>query len=233
MVNGVPFWHHVGLGEAASAEDEALLGLAGTHIVASVAYIATDTAASTEDVVVVERHNGVAKFIFGAICAPNGGAGGHCAASEDEVDLVVALLASFGVPSERSDDIRSVVWTKLMGNTSWNCIAALTRSNMAACVADERLSGIARAVMEETVAVAAAMGIRVGMSVEKRMELSAKLRQSTFSPSMCQDALAGRRLEVDAIADVVVRLGARLNVPTPTTAMLAALTGGLDNALRK
>lgn len=48
-------------------------------------------------------------------------------------------------------------------------------------------------------------------------------RALPIKTSMLQDLEAGRRLELDALTDAVVRKGAALGVPVPTVATLHAL----------
>jgi 2-dehydropantoate 2-reductase len=86
--------------------------------------------------------------------------------------------------------------------------------------------------MEETDAVASALGIPV-----RRRRTAAVLADSVeglpdFLTSMLQDLRRGRRLEHDALNGAVLRAGARTGVAVPVNRLLLALLARLDPASR-
>ena len=76
--------------------------------------------------------------------------------------------------------------------------------------------------MEEAVALGAALGIDVPISIEQRIAGAEKV--GAHKTSMLQDLEAGRPLEIEAIAGAVLELGARHGVAMPHTRAVYACT---------
>jgi len=118
---------------------------------------------------------------------------------------------------------------KLLGNASLNPISALTRATIAQMTNDPGTTALIRAVMEECVAVAAALGVDLPISIDKRID--GARRVGDHKTSMLQDVEAGRPLELDVLSGAIVELGERLAVPTPATRHVHVLAKRLDASL--
>jgi 2-dehydropantoate 2-reductase len=94
--------------------------------------------------------------------------------------------------------------------------------------ANEAAWAIARACVEEAVAVAAAKGIRLAYDDPAQWVSDFAAKIPNARPSMYQDLLAGRRSEIDAIHGGVVAEGAKVGVPTPTCALMVRLVKALE-----
>ena len=77
--------------------------------------------------------------------------------------------------TERSPDIRLAVWIKLLGNLSFNPVAALTGYLMNQIVADEDVLGVIRALMLEGMAVSKHYGYVMPMTPDQRIDLARQL----------------------------------------------------------
>ena len=98
---------------------------------------------------------------------------------------VCAALDAAGFEAIRSTDIRLDVWTKLIGNLSFNPIAALTGYLMSEIVSDEDVLDVIRAMMREGMQVSEHYGVRIPMTVEQRIDLARQLGAAKIS--MLQD----------------------------------------------
>ena len=67
--------------------------------------------------------------------------------------------------------------------------------------------------MNETLAIAENLGVRMGISLEQWIEGAEKV--GAHKTSMLQDIEAGRPTEVDAIVGSVAELGRLVQIPTP------------------
>ena len=143
--------------------------------------------------------------------------------------LAEALQAA-GLPTTVSTQIRTDIWTKLMGNLPFNPLGALTGLSMDRILAEDRLVALVRVLMEETLAVGAAYGIAFPVGVEQRIAIARKL--GPIKASMLQDVELGRPLEVEAILGAAIELARRVGVPTPAMEPIYALLLGRDAALR-
>ena len=159
----------------------------------------------------VVRHNSGDRYIVGE---PDGGMSPRILA------LAAAMRAAgFDVPV--TPRIREEIWTKLAGNLSYNPIAALTLARMDEINANAALLDVIRPMIAETIAVAAAYGVTIPVTVEERIGIARKIGRAKIS--MHQDVERGRPLETDGIIGSVVELARRAGAATPVTSMVLAL----------
>jgi 2-dehydropantoate 2-reductase len=148
-----------------------------------------------------------------------------------DLQSVESLLRSANIGVTMSSRIRDDIWSKLMGNASFNPISALTRSLMSDLMADAAVSDQIGKVMKEVKAVGEALGANVGMSVEQRLEQARQI--GPVRTSMLQDLLARKALEITPLVGMVVVLGRLTAVPTPVSETLLALVSELDRENRR
>jgi 2-dehydropantoate 2-reductase len=145
---------------------------------------------------------------------------------------VAAALAAAGVPYELRHDILVAAWEKLAWNAGFNAVTALTRATVAEVLALPATRDLIVAAMEETDAVATALGIPVRRTRTERVLEESLSGLPDFQTSMLQDVLRGRRLEHDALNGAVVRAAARAGIAVPVNRTLTALLARLDPASR-
>jgi 2-dehydropantoate 2-reductase len=134
----------------------------------------------------------------------------------------VALAAAFkagGMPCSVSADIRTDVWAKLLNNLSNGPACLLSRRHMKDTFREPAIREASVKVVEEGLALAAALGRPVPGAAEDRITVSSDL---AHKPSILQDLEAGRPMEIDALFSVPLRLAAEAGVPTPMLALLVA-----------
>jgi 2-dehydropantoate 2-reductase len=143
-----------------------------------------------------------------------------------DLQAIEAVLQSAELNIMLSPRIRDDIWSKLMGNTSFNPISALTRATMSELMADAATTDQISKVMKEVKTVGEALGANVGMSVEERLEQAKQI--GPVRTSMLQDLLAGKALEIAPLVGMVVALGRLTSVATPVSETLLALVSQLD-----
>ena len=126
------------------------------------------------------------------------------------------------------EDLWPVVWSKLVANVAFSAICTVTGMRVGQVRANEWAWGIARACVEEAVAVAAAKGIPLAYDDPIRWVSDFAGKIPNARPSMYQDVRAGRRSEIDAIQGGVVAEGAKVGVATPTCALMVQLVKALE-----
>ncbi len=214
VINGVPWWYFDNprsafAGERVAAVDPQgalLAALPAERVVGSVVYLGANRTAPGK-----VRWTSGNKFVIGEAAGP----------VRERTQTVAAVLRQAGFDATVTDDIRGEVWAKLLGNAAINPLSVVARARIDEIMADAGLGQIALAAMHEVAAVAAAVGAPSKMEVQKRYEINAEL--GAFRTSMLQDYEAGRPLELGALVDAVVEIGARLGVAAPMTAALGAL----------
>jgi 2-dehydropantoate 2-reductase len=133
---------------------------------------------------------------------------------------LAATLNAAGLRAPLRRAIRGEIWVKLWGNVAVNPISALTRATLAQIGAQPATRAFARSVMLEVEAVANALGEKMAVDVDARLNGAAEVGE--HKTSMLQDLELGRPMEVDAIVSAVVELARITGTDTP---YLAALDG--------
>ncbi|MEM7668434.1 MAG: 2-dehydropantoate 2-reductase [Pseudomonadota bacterium] len=130
---------------------------------------------------------------------------------------LLALLASLSDPPaisfEPSDDIRRVMWRKLLRNLTTAPLSVLTSAEAHGVINDPDASGVSRALFFEGAAVAAAHGFD-GLA-EEADQVFAPGAGARQKPSMRQDLERGRPMEIDTILRIVQDFARQSGVPTP------------------
>ncbi|MEU6372303.1 2-dehydropantoate 2-reductase [Streptomyces sp. NPDC046909] len=119
-------------------------------------------------------------------------------------------------------DLRNDIWLKLLGNISFNPISALARATMRQMCHHGGTRKVIETMMEETLAVAEALGCRVPISIERR--LAGAERVGDHRTSTLQDLEAGKPLELDVLLTAVIELADITGVDVPTLHTVHALS---------
>ncbi|KAK1083191.1 hypothetical protein LTR33_003415 [Friedmanniomyces endolithicus] len=149
-------------------------------------------------------------------------------------DTLLAKLKEGGSNVNFYSDIQEKRWNKLLLNASWNPICALTLSRdvafLASSAAGEKLVSD---VMQEVVAISQALGytaITPAMAEDQMTRATDRKGGRGIEPSMLVDVLNGRRMEVEFILGVPVKVAKSLGVDVPRMETLYALSKALDEA---
>ncbi|MCS6945531.1 MAG: 2-dehydropantoate 2-reductase [Sutterellaceae bacterium] len=142
---------------------------------------------------------------------------------------VCKVLEAAGFEAVASQNIRLEVWTKLLGNLSFNPVAALTGYLMNQICADASVLEVIRTTMREGMAVAAYYGYPMPITVEQRIDMARQLGAAKIS--MLQDLEGRKPLELDAISGAVIELAERANIAVPAIRLVHALTLARARAL--
>ncbi|MCC7259049.1 MAG: 2-dehydropantoate 2-reductase [Gammaproteobacteria bacterium] len=135
---------------------------------------------------------------------------------------IAALLVAAGLEAPLRQDIRTEIWTKLALNAAYNPVSVLTGGTLGQMIDDLGTSATLQAIMEETTAVAASLGVRIPLQARQLMELTRPL--AAHKTSTLQDLEAGRRIEIDPIAGAVAELARLRNVRTPVLDAVLGMT---------
>jgi 2-dehydropantoate 2-reductase len=146
------------------------------------------------------------------------------------LDSVAAMLRRGGMDARTSGDLRRDVLEKLINNASGNTLAALSRTDLGGLGADEGLCALSIDVMREALDVFAALGWDLRNEVD--VESLARRGKPGQRPSMLQDVLQGRPIEVEALLGQVEAFAQETDVAVPTIRVILPLLRGLDRSLR-
>ncbi|KEQ90631.1 hypothetical protein AUEXF2481DRAFT_537109 [Aureobasidium subglaciale EXF-2481] len=155
---------------------------------------------------------------------------------QDKLDSLANLLKTGGSNVTICEDIQVERWKKLIGNTTWNPICALSRCRDLEFLNSSSLATeFVRCAMEEVAAVAAASGYTAVITkdaIDAQLLRSAGREWPGVEPSMMADMHASNKLEVKAIIGEVVSTARALDVDTPRLETMYVLLSGLDWSLQ-
>ena len=211
--NGVPWWYFHGVGgewegtrlESVDPGGRQWDGIGPERAIGCVVYVASAIAEPG-----VIRHLSGSRFTLGE---PSGG-------KSERVRALSRAFISAGVRAPMRS-IRREIWLKLLGNVSFNPISALTLATLDRVATEPGTRAVARAMMEETRAIAEALGVRIRIDIERRIDGGAAV--GAHRTSMLQDLEKGRAMEIDALVTSVQELGRLVGVATPAIDIVLAL----------
>jgi 2-dehydropantoate 2-reductase len=140
---------------------------------------------------------------------------------------IANLFNLAGIETRVVDDVRQVIWEKLLVNVGINAITALTHIRNGQLLDLAVTRELARSAIEEAAAVAKAQGIAVRSDIIEHVFRVARATSANRS-SMGQDVDHQRPTEIGAINGVVVQEGVRRGCATPVNQALTALVETLQ-----
>jgi len=207
LQNGVPWWFFHKLagpyeGRPVTSADPG--GVISAHIgneriIGTVVYPASEVVAP-----------GVVKVIEGnrfTLGEPDG-------SKSERIQALSAVLALAGFKAPVSSDIRAEIWLKLWGNVVFNPVSALTHATLVDICQFPATRALAVAMMTEAQAIAEKLGIRIRISIDKRIAGAEAV--GAHKTSMLQDIEAGRAPELDVMVGSVVEMARLTGVATPS-----------------
>jgi len=139
--------------------------------------------------------------------------GGPTAASVVEVRELLSRLTMSNTVIDVVDDVRPIMWHKLLRNLTTAPISVLTSAQAFDVINDAQASKVARALFLEGAAVAASHGFTgLADDVDDVFSPGKGARQK---PSMSQDIDKRRPLEIDSILRIVQDFARQADIPTP------------------
>jgi 2-dehydropantoate 2-reductase len=164
---------------------------------------------------------------------PNGGnaiIGEPSGPATDRVREVCVILHDAKILEKASDDFPQALWRKLFWNIPFNGLTIAAGCVTCDVILDNsEMSALARGLMREVQAGAAALGIRIEDEfIDRQMKYTRSL--GAYKPSSMLDFLAGRPLEIEAIWGEALRRGTAAGAAMPCTAMLYALLKTMSGA---
>jgi 2-dehydropantoate 2-reductase len=150
------------------------------------------------------------------------------------------ILIEAGLNGEPVTDLRAFILKKLLRNTVFNALCAITRLTVREFVHVPPLIDLAQTLTDEVIAVANAAGWEMAPSramsvIESQGSMDGKpppqLLGHSGRSSMHQDVIAGRSMEVEPIVGHVQQLARQHHVPTPALDVVYGILRGLDHGI--
>ena len=213
--NGVPWWYFMAHGGPMDGKrlplldpGDALWNVVGPHrVVGGIFWPASSVPAPGHIRLVSGASRGT---VFGAPDGVTTAGMTALAAAFDRAGLAVAI----------APDIRDLIWEKLAFNLSAGPMCVLTTTAVKSTHEEPVLIAASRRLIGEAEALIAAMGRSVTIDPDRVVAINTSLGHR---PSILQDLMAGRPMEIDALYSVPLELAKSLHIAMPTLELLVSL----------
>ncbi len=148
--------------------------------------------------------------------------------SREAAHGICQALTDCGLDTHHTDQIRNMVWSKTVNNSSMNPVCAVTGKTMFEVINDPIVFGLVDSLLKEGVRVARANELLLGPDFYIDC-LNYIKDAGQHKPSMLQDIEAKRQTEIDYINGKIIEYGERAGVPTPYNTTLRSLVKALEN----
>ena len=146
------------------------------------------------------------------------------------MELIRSIFAESGLDISVSNDVRVLIWRKLLVNMSINPLTMLLEVKNGFIQSNRPSWDIVRQIVDEGLTVAKADGI--DFDREEILELVHKIcvLTRTGCSSMFQDRIHKRRTEIDFINGSVVSLARKHGIQVPVNALLVQLVHAVEDS---
>ncbi len=169
------------------------------------------------------RHAGKGDTMIGPVSQPETGLQGR-------LKNIVETFTKAGFSAKVSDNVRDLIWSKLIINVGINALTGITRLNNGRLVEFETTRQILKEAVLEAVAVTQAKGIKLTYPDPIEKVESVCVATGANVSSMLQDVLKRRKTEIDYINGAIVKEGKDLNIPTPVNTTLTNLIKTIESS---
>ena len=150
----------------------------------------------------------------------------------DRIQKVADEFNKAGLLCEVSDNIRGLIWDKLLINVAAGALCGITRLPYGPLYEEEYIKDTAVMAIKEAIAVAKAAGVKLkSEDPEYPWYAASEGLPPTFKTSIQQSLEMKRKTEIDFINGAVVDWGKKYGIPTPVNQTLVTCVKGIEKFL--
>lgn len=150
----------------------------------------------------------------------------------DRIRAIAHEFKGAGLEIEVSENIKGMIWDKLLVNAATGPLTAITRLNYGDLYKMEEMAQTAQEAVAEGVAVARKFAVALDTEDPKEIWLRASAGMpDDFKTSMLQGMERKARSEIDYINGAIVRYGEKAKIPTPVNKTLVACIKGIERSM--
>lgn len=147
------------------------------------------------------------------------------------LEHIKALIEPAGWPVRVTADIRTPKWSKLLSNAIWNPLGAVVQGTATQVATDPNTALIAKAMVEEVLAVA--RSVEITLDADPAQIVAEAAKRVSIASSTLQDVRAGRRIEIEVLVHAITEIGRLTGVPTPTLDVIGACAAFINRRIVK
>lgn len=167
-------------------------------------------------------HNGMELIRLGELSGP----------VTDRLREIENVWSNAGFNVKAYDDIKRMVWEKLICNVCFSGICTVSDSRIGQVLKDKNLWEIAKNCATEAYEISVAKGIQLSFKEPVPYVVAFGEKMPDARPSMLLDHIAGRKSEVQAINGAIVSEGLEIKVPTPVNSVVTSLILAKESRLQ-
>lgn len=150
----------------------------------------------------------------------------------DRIQAVCDEFNKAGLLCEVSDNIKGLIWDKLLINVAAGALCGITRLPYGPLYEEEYIKETAVAAIQEGIDVAKAAGVKLkSEDPEYPWYAASEGLPETFKTSILQSLELKRPTEIDFINGSVVEWGKKFGIPTPVNRTLVTCVKGIEKFL--
>ncbi|MUK87553.1 2-dehydropantoate 2-reductase [Ornithinibacillus sp. L9] len=151
--------------------------------------------------------------------------------NHDLLENIASAFTKSGLDTKVSDNVQSIIWSKLLVNIAYNGLTAVTRLKNGDAIRLPEGKHILEELVNEAIKIAKAKNIPLLFDhpVDECIRLGEEEIGMNTS-SMLSDILYERKTEIDAINGAIVEEGKKHSIPTPYNDMLLNLIKIMENS---
>ena len=147
----------------------------------------------------------------------------------DRIQAVCDEFNKAGLLCEVSDNIKGLIWDKLLINVAAGALCGITRLPYGPLYEEEYIKETAVAAIQEGIDVAKAAGVKLkSEDPEYPWYAASEGLPETFKTSILQSLELKRPTEIDFINGSVVEWGKKFGIPTPVNRTLVTCVKGIE-----
>lgn len=147
----------------------------------------------------------------------------------ERIQKVCDVFNEAGLLCEVSDNIKGLIWDKLLINVAAGALCGITRLPYGPLYEEEYIKDVAVDAIQEAINVAKAAGVKLkSEDPEYPWYAASEGLPATFKTSILQSLELKRPTEIDFINGSVCEWGEKYNIPTPVNKTLVACVKGIE-----
>ena len=152
----------------------------------------------------------------------------------DRIQTVCNVFNDAGLLCEVSDNIKGLIWDKLLINVAAGALCGITRSPYGPLYEEDYIKDVAVAAIQEGIQVAKAAGVVLKSEDPQYPWVAASEGlPGTFKTSILQSLELKRPTEIDFINGSIVEWGKKYGIETPVNQTLVACVKGIEKYILK
>ena len=152
----------------------------------------------------------------------------------DRIQTVCNVFNDAGLLCEVSDNIKGLIWDKLLINVAAGALCGITRLPYGPLYEEDYIKDVAEAAIQEGIQVAKAAGVVLKSEDPQYPWVAASEGlPGTFKTSILQSLELKRPTEIDFINGSIVEWGKKYGIATPVNQTLVACVKGIEKYILK